>query len=233
MDHYKLIDAMKMYVVRFELLNLFITLTMTQEAHDEFTGTNASTYWGDITPFWFSFLDGLFNETRDFFESFDTSFWSYNYVARSSIGNGVQWLEPGHSLNEYKDHIKIRLSFGFGARSDQEMEYQNRIFVDQLFSDSGALAGFGADNDLKTDFEKLVAIYKWLDDHVYYSDDLINAHTAYGVFFDGKAVCEGYAIALGLLLHNAGVEGQTIVGRISNNQAHAWNWVHIGPMVCM
>ena len=48
--------------------------------------------------------------------------------------------------------------------------------------------------------------------------------TAYGALVEGKAVCQGYALAMKLLLCYAGIES-TVISGASQGVAHAWNAV--------
>lgn len=50
--------------------------------------------------------------------------------------------------------------------------------------------------------------------------------SVYGALVEGKAVCEGYAAAMQLLLGQAGIESRVVSGR-GENQAHAWNLVRL------
>lgn len=57
-----------------------------------------------------------------------------------------------------------------------------------------------------------------------------NSFTAYGVFVDKKAVCDGYARAMKILLGSAGVKSIYITGQATNDNGatwvgHAWNIV--------
>lgn len=51
--------------------------------------------------------------------------------------------------------------------------------------------------------------------------------SAYGVFVNHKAVCEGYAQAMKILLSSAGIKSLYITGQ-ANGGSHAWNIVDIG-----
>ncbi|NLN81644.1 MAG: hypothetical protein GX136_03770 [Clostridiales bacterium] len=53
------------------------------------------------------------------------------------------------------------------------------------------------------------------------------AFTAYGALVEGRAVCEGYARAMQLLLHRAGIECTLVNGKDHNGVAHMWNMVTI------
>lgn len=58
-----------------------------------------------------------------------------------------------------------------------------------------------------------------------YDDKTDNCGTAYGVFFDGRAKCEGYARAIQLLLSRAGFDVVPVAGMA--NGLHRWNKVRL------
>lgn len=85
-----------------------------------------------------------------------------------------------------------------------------------------------------SDYEKVMAVNKYLCDTVYYPDPIgeyedgskkyyYKAHTAYGAFHDGSAVCEGYARAAGILLDRLGVDLDLEEGDVIGGELHAWN----------
>jgi|GEM_PF-1578440 len=81
-----------------------------------------------------------------------------------------------------------------------------------------------------SDLEKLLALHDWLVERCQYNKvghltgaaDKINAYTAYGALVDGDAVCQGYSMALNLLLQKAGVASHYVSGN-----GHSWNVVNI------
>jgi len=55
-----------------------------------------------------------------------------------------------------------------------------------------------------------------------------NAYTSYGALVEGKAVCEGYAKAMQLLLHKASIPVTLVTGVArESSEAHMWNMVTI------
>lgn len=55
-----------------------------------------------------------------------------------------------------------------------------------------------------------------------------NAYTAYGALVEGKAVCEGYAKAMQMLLTTVAIPATTVRGYSADNQTgHMWNLVQI------
>lgn len=68
------------------------------------------------------------------------------------------------------------------------------------------------------------------DDHAaaVSSDECANAYSAYGALVEGKAVCEGYAKAMQLLLNARSISATVVLGSAAeDNEAHMWNLVHI------
>ena len=78
----------------------------------------------------------------------------------------------------------------------------------------------------KTDLEKVTAIYAYLCDKVVYDENAESCFTAYGALLDGKAVCQGYALAMMRLLNAVDVETDVVLGT-SSEINHMWNIVYI------
>ena len=78
---------------------------------------------------------------------------------------------------------------------------------------------------------KATLLHDWLCEQAMYgiggSEEL--AHSAYGALCEGQAVCEGYALAYGLLCNKAGLSSRVIVGHLESTDdptiGHAWNAV--------
>lgn len=84
-----------------------------------------------------------------------------------------------------------------------------------------------------SDMEKELAIHDYIVLHTAYDyDNYLNdtipndSYSAYGVLFNGTAVCQGYAMATQLLLELAGIETQIVSGT-ANGGGHAWNKVKL------
>lgn len=67
-------------------------------------------------------------------------------------------------------------------------------------------------------------IITWLVWYDSKDEDVNNSRSLKGVFFNGQAVCHGYALALKIVLNYLGIE-TTIVGGYGINDYHAWNQV--------
>ena len=92
-----------------------------------------------------------------------------------------------------------------------------------------------------TDLEKVIAAHDWIAVNCQYDpyvgggcvpvtydgvtyDDSEYVYSPYGVFVNGNAVCQGYSLALKVLLDRAGVECCYVS---SNVMGHAWNMVKL------
>lgn len=97
-------------------------------------------------------------------------------------------------------------------------------------------------NSSMTDFEKEKAIHDYIIKTTRYDNENfqknttpIESHTAYGVFINKTAVCEGYAIAMKKMLDAVNIDSLIVVGK-ADGYDHAWNlvklenqWYHVDP----
>lgn len=93
-----------------------------------------------------------------------------------------------------------------------------------------------------SDFEKEKAIHDYIVNTTRYDNENFNnqttpieSHTAYGVFVNKVAVCEGYAIAMKKLLDEVNIESLLVIGTAKDSD-HSWNlvkldneWYHVDP----
>ncbi|MBQ9272730.1 MAG: hypothetical protein IJ227_03290 [Mogibacterium sp.] len=90
------------------------------------------------------------------------------------------------------------------------------------------------DIENKTDYERIAAIHDFICDSTEYeaAEDGDNIRrTAYGALIDGKAVCQGYSLALYRLLLEAGIDNRIIFGQgiepAGASGSHTWNIVKL------
>lgn len=81
-----------------------------------------------------------------------------------------------------------------------------------------------------SDYEKVVRYHDYIVSHTQYGfiegEDEMLSYTAAGALLHGKAVCNGYAEALELLLMCSGVDTKMVVGATDEGN-HAWNMVNL------
>lgn len=77
--------------------------------------------------------------------------------------------------------------------------------------------------------DQLVALCEYDDDAAAStSQKYANAYSAYGALIEKKAVCEGYAKAMQLLLNAVSIPATVVFGQVAeDNEAHMWNLVYI------
>ena len=84
-----------------------------------------------------------------------------------------------------------------------------------------------------TDYEKIVAIYRFVTDNTVYDDENLNdpdyllKYTAYAALINNTAVCQGYSTLMYRLALELGIDCRVITG-IGNGGGHAWNIIDGG-----
>ncbi len=106
---------------------------------------------------------------------------------------------------------------------------KGRMNIDLLLKTAKEMiARIPADAD---DFERELFLHDSLCEACVYEDDA-SADTAYGALVEGRAVCEGYALAAKLLFDLAGLPACVVKGMARNGNApavtHMWNAVRVG-----
>ena len=79
-------------------------------------------------------------------------------------------------------------------------------------------------NDNMSDVEKVAALHDWLALNCRYDLSGPHCYDAYGALVDGRAVCEGYALAYRHLMDMIGIESYYVV---SDTMNHGWNMVKL------
>jgi len=78
-----------------------------------------------------------------------------------------------------------------------------------------------------SDYDKVKKVHDYLCNHITYTlNDRPEIYTAYGALVEGKAVCEGYAIAFQRLMEAMGIPCYIASG-VVQGEDHAWNLVQL------
>lgn len=96
-----------------------------------------------------------------------------------------------------------------------------------------------------SDYDKLMCIYEYLQDHVTYDQQELESlkkheksknpqsHNAYGALVKGIAVCDGIAAAFCLIAQSFGYSCMVVSGRATFSangfSEHTWNLIQVGP----
>lgn len=106
-----------------------------------------------------------------------------------------------------------------------EMSYTMPISAQR---DTVQAAGHMAQQATGDEVQREIYLHDLLCLQTTYDMDAANAHSAYGALVEGRAVCDGYARAMTLLLRLSGIECGMVQGEIrSTGGPHAWNLVKV------
>ena len=164
---------------------------------------------------------------------------TYKETGNPNEGQGLaQFLDArGNLLNDKLDKItydettkSYKGVFYYHMLSHQYAErYSKTITKLKEVIDSLNLDG-------KSDYEKCIAIRKWIAKNVKYDDEFFknaescprkNAHDMTGAVLDGYAVCDGYAYLFHYMANAAGLLTLVEHGVLKGSGNHAWNLVQI------
>ncbi len=145
--------------------------------------------------------------------------------------NGV--VEGYSILEERNDHKKVKFTYEISDNYYVLEKHLNgteipadRPKAHRLYARTQEILGAIIRDDM-TDYEKELAIHDYIVANCSYGqeeDSQEYAFRAYGVLVQGKAVCNGYAEAMSLLLSCVGVENEIMTGE-ADGELHAWNRV--------
>ena len=88
--------------------------------------------------------------------------------------------------------------------------------------------------NFETEYDAALWLHDWLTHNAYY-DEPMTIHTPEGVLLQGTGVCESYALAYHMLLHEYGIDSIYATG-YSRGELHAWvlvkidgEWTYVDP----
>ena len=154
-----------------------------------------------------------------------------SFGAVTSDTPGHFWLQKSFEVTTQGDKVYVTLRYLVDSMEQkEEMQKQLSEAMDSI------LKSIPADAD---DFTKELMIHDWLLNRVSYSDEAAadttgghaSAYTVYGAIVEQKAVCEGYARSMQLLLNKVNVPCALISGvgvdQSGKSSDHMWNIVTI------
>ena len=126
-------------------------------------------------------------------------------------------LDPQYSVVYLQDRpeeaVRINLRYTMAAGVQQPLVNAAQALVDQAYGD---------------EFQREWILHDLLCARVTYDQEAANSHTAWGALMEGKAVCDGYARAMALVLRMSGIGCGVVQGTTKANGAnHAWNLVKV------
>ena len=128
------------------------------------------------------------------------------------------------TLDGVSPAVEVEYTLEYYDTAEQEKAVDDKV--------SEIISGMGLGR--KTDYEKLVEIYKYICSNTEYDkteDDSDIRRTSYGALIEGQAVCQGYSLALYRLLLEAGIDNRIIYGKAvqpgGEEGPHTWNIVDL------
>lgn len=126
------------------------------------------------------------------------------------------------ALSDQPATALLMLLMKAGPSVAAEIEYQNitpeqyaeiKAFTDEL------TAG------IEDDTEVYNTVFRWITSNIKYE---WGDNDPYPVFKEHKAICQGYANLLTVMLHSQGIPVMNVNGMLSTIGGHAWNYVYVG-----
>ena len=97
------------------------------------------------------------------------------------------------------------------------INYNTHVKIDEWISETF--------NKKMSKYDSLKTLGRFLESNCIYDKELnLNSYTMYGLFNDGKAVCQGYSIFYRYVCKSLGIECYYVGGQ-ARNEGHAWNRV--------
>lgn len=133
----------------------------------------------------------------------------------------IWMIDPAYTFASDQDNCIVEVSFKYIlTKSEYEKGLEKlRETVDSIIASTAG----------QSDFEKLRSFHDAVVKRCEYADGARYPYSAYGCLVEGKAVCEGYAKAFGLLCDEVGIGCVPVLGRAkgSSAESHMWNKVRL------
>lgn len=140
-------------------------------------------------------------------------------VAETGVSNEGDYLRmsmAGHGgyIRSTANSVTLNISIDYYTTAEQEKYVSDRI---------ASILSLLRLSD-KSDYEKILSVYKWVTANVAYSEDFENdiVYTAYGALHNGASVCQGYAQLTYRMLRELGVNVRMITGTGTGGGNHVW-----------
>lgn len=136
----------------------------------------------------------------------------------------IFWVDSSYSFSKSPSGIFVEPEYRFNDEEIEKMKAELSAEVSRIV----ALAGSGA-----SDFGREKFFHDYICKNTVYDLETYDnfGDSAYSVLIDGKAICEGYARALKILLDACGIYNYLVVGNTENDEGklegHMWNVVSV------
>lgn len=136
----------------------------------------------------------------------------------------IFWVDSSYSFSKSPSGIFVEPEYRFNDEEIEKMKAELSAEVSRIV----ALAGSDA-----SDFGREKFFHDYICKNTVYDLETYDnfGDSAYSVLIDGKAICEGYARALKILLDACGIYNYLVVGNTENDEGklegHMWNVVSV------
>lgn len=136
----------------------------------------------------------------------------------------IFWVDSSYSFSKSPSGIFVEPEYRFNDEEIEKMKAELSAEVSRIV----ALADSGA-----SDFGREKFFHDYICKNTVYDLETYDnfGDSAYSVLIDGKAICEGYARALKMLLDACGIYNYLVVGNTENDEGklegHMWNVVSV------
>ncbi|MGN0570197.1 MAG: transglutaminase domain-containing protein [Candidatus Fimenecus sp.] len=133
------------------------------------------------------------------------------------------WMDGNYKYTQTKSSVNITLEYKNTKEEADALTLSLNKKVNELIAES---------QKYSTEYEKEKFFHDYICLNTVYDESTLGnfGGTAYYPLLNGKAICEGYAKAMQILLDRAGIENYLIVGDATSDgstEAHMWNIVNI------
>ena len=188
----------------------------------------------------FYYYDNLPDSDKDDYVSLYYGFMDYDdsiYIGKteSDIENlmvavlydnpDIFWVDYNYEFTSNETATMIAPEYRFTAEESQKMQSEIDEIIGEVISQV---------SKYNSDYEKELYIHDYVIDKTEYDISTLGdmGNTVYNTLIVGKAICEGYAKTMQILLDEAGIDNYLVTGEAENDKGeleqHMWNIVTIG-----
>ena len=122
---------------------------------------------------------------------------------------------PAEKVMDLLTNAGPKIIKSMGQMNITDSQYQEiKTFVDKLVADQ------------KTPYDIYRTIFTWITQNIQYASDYVD-NDPYPVFQTKKAICQGYANLLNVMLHSQNIPCMNANGWLNPVGGHAWNYVFL------
>ena len=168
-----------------------------------------------------------------FASRYETNF-TINYKGDTSTLE--QMIQEAYNLLETQDpylygHLSDRnIEFSYTSRKATlsfHQQYLTTYEQERLVNGKVQAILETVNAETMTDYDKVKFVNDYIVQHTAYSEQTnASAHSAYAILYEGKGVCQGYALLAYKMLTELGMEALYVTGEVYTG-GHAWNLVKV------